>query len=128
MAEALLRSIDHSLDIFSAGTLPAVRVHPVAIEVMREIRIDISSAHTKHVDRFIDQEFDAVITVCGDAENTCPVFSGKVSWRLHIPFDDPARVTGTEDEIRAAFRKVRDDIEKAFRRFYSEYSPTFSRK
>ncbi|MDL1893838.1 arsenate reductase ArsC, partial [Sphingobacteriales bacterium CHB3] len=90
MAEGFLRSFDATLDVHSAGTSPSNRVHPKAVEVMREAGIDLSDAFPKDVDRFINQPFDYVITVCDNAKETCPVFFGKVRHRMHIGFDDPA--------------------------------------
>jgi len=120
MAEGFLRSIDPSLKIFSAGTNPALRVNPFAIKVMKEINIDISSRKTKNVEQFIDKSFDYVITVCDNAKETCPVFTGKVKHRLHIGFDDPADATGTEEEILQVYRRVRDEIVEEFSAFYQK--------
>jgi arsenate reductase (thioredoxin) len=110
MAEALLRSMDASVEVHSAGTRPAALVHPAAIEAMAELGIDISSAHPKSVDRFLDQSFDYVITVCDRANETCPVFAGVVGLRLHMGFEDPAANSGTGPEVLDAFRRVRDQI------------------
>lgn len=121
MAEAFLKSFDPSLVVHSAGTNPSTRVHPKAIQVMKEAGIDLSSAFPKNVDRFINEPFDYVITVCDNAKETCPVFVGKVKHRLHIGFDDPAEAQGTEEEILAVFRRVRDEIKKDFSHFYSEH-------
>lgn len=110
MAEGLLKSFDDKLEVYSAGTNPSSRVHSKAIRVMKEVGIDISQNVPKNVDRFLDQSFDYVITVCDNAKETCPVFTGKVKHRLHIGFEDPADATGTEEEIIAVFRKVRDEI------------------
>ena len=114
MAEGFLRALDPQLEVFSAGTRPAASVHPYAIEVMKEAGIDISRHVPKLVDRLLDQPFDYVITVCDHARETCPVFVGKVSHRMHMGFEDPAEATGTKDEILSAFRKVRDDIQAQF--------------
>jgi arsenate reductase (thioredoxin) len=118
MAEGILRSIDPSLQIVSAGTNPAAKISSRTIQVMNEIEIDISSGFPKSVDQFITESFDYVITVCDHAMETCPVFSGNVRHRLHIGFDDPAQATGTEDEILSEFRRVRDEIKKRFTEFY----------
>lgn len=120
MAEGFLKSFDSTLEVHSAGTKPAERVHPKAVTVMQEVGIDLSGNRPKMVDRFLGQPFDYVITVCDHARETCPVFTGKVKHRLHIGFDDPAEATGTEDEIYAVFRRVRDEIRENFRQFYSE--------
>jgi len=82
--------------------------------------LDISKNYPKSVDQFIDQSFDYVITVCDSAKESCPVFTGNVKHRLHIGFEDPAEATGTEEEILAVFRKVRDEIKRDFRRFYED--------
>ena len=120
MAEGFLKSFDSQLEVFSAGTKPASQVHPKAIQVMKERGIDLSSHHPKMVDQFLSESFDYVITVCDNAKETCPVFVGRVKHRLHIGFDDPAEARGTEEEILAEFRRVRDEIEHKFRTFYSE--------
>ncbi|MCL6096945.1 MAG: arsenate reductase ArsC [Bacteroidetes bacterium] len=118
MAEGLLKSFDDKLEVYSAGTNPSSRVHSKAIQVMKEVGIDISQNVPKNVDRFLSQSFDYVITVCDNAKETCPVFTGKVKHRLHIGFEDPAEATGTEEEIIAVFRKVRDHIRIDFFNFY----------
>ena len=120
MAEGFLKSFDPTLEVYSAGTAPAERVHPKAVQVMAEEGIDISKNYPKSVDQFIDQSFDYVITVCDAAKESCPVFTGNVKHRLHIGFEDPAEATGTEEEILAVFRKVRDEIKRDFRRFYED--------
>jgi arsenate reductase len=121
MAEGILKSFDPSLEVYSAGTKPALKVHPKAIQVMKEIGIDISTYKTKLVDRFLLESFDYVITVCSRAKETCPFFTGKVEHRLHIDFDDPADSAGSEDEMLAVFRRVRDEIKKDFLAFYQQY-------
>lgn len=118
MAEAFLKSLDPSLEVVSAGTQPAERVNPFAIRVMQEIGIDMSGNLTKSVDQFLSQTFDYVITVCDDARETCPVFFGKVKQRLHIGFEDPAKAVGSDEEVLAVFRRVRDAISAAFSDFY----------
>ena len=120
MAEGFLKSFDPNLEVYSAGTAPAERVHPKAVQVMVEEGIDIRNNYPKSVDQFIDQSFDYVITVCDAAKESCPVFTGNVKHRLHIGFEDPAEATGTEEEILAVFRKVRDEIKRDFRRFYDD--------
>jgi arsenate reductase len=121
MAEAFLKQIDSQLEVFSAGTQPAERVNPFTVRVMQEVGLDLSGNKTKSVEQFLDQDFDFVITVCGGAKETCPVFFGKVKQRLHIGFDDPADATGSEAEILAVYRRVRDEIRAAFRQFYEDY-------
>jgi arsenate reductase len=109
MAEGLLRrESGDRFDVFSAGTRPS-QVRPEAIAVMHEIGIDITGHWSKPVDEFNGQEFDHVITVCDDANAACPVFPGKTQ-RHHWPFEDPAAVQASEEDRKAAFRKVRDQI------------------
>lgn len=125
MAEAFLKKIDPDLDVFSAGTEPAERVNPYAVKVMAEIGIDISRNQTNHVDEYLNANFDYVITVCDHAKETCPVFFGNVNQRLHLGFDDPAEATGTEKEILAVFRNVRDKIKNRFNELYrTDIRPT----
>src|SRR3990172_8005576 len=119
MAEGFLKAFDDTLKVFSAGTNPSSRVHPKAVQAMQEAGIDISAGYPKDVEQFIDQPFDFVITVCDNARESCPVFTGKVKRRLHIGFDDPAEATGTDDEIYAVFRRVRDEIRRDFNEFYN---------
>lgn len=118
MAEGFLKSFDNRLEVYSAGTDPSDRIHPKAVEVMREIGMDISEGYPKPVDGFVDQSFDFVITVCDAAKETCPVFTGRVKHRLHLGFEDPAEATGTDDEILAVFRRIRDEIRIVFNEFY----------
>lgn len=118
MAEGFLKSFDKELEVYSAGTKPAESVNPKAIQVMKEVGIDISNNYSKDVEQFINQSFDYVITVCDNAKETCPVFIGNVGKQLHIGFEDPADATGTEEEILSIFRKVRDEIKKEFYDFY----------
>jgi arsenate reductase len=120
MAEAFLKSFDPNLEVFSAGTKPARQVHPIAIQVMKEISIDISSNNPKPVDQFLTESLDYVITVCDHAKETCPFFTGKVAHRLHIAFNDPAEATGTEEEVLSVFRKVRNEMKSKFYSFYIE--------
>jgi arsenate reductase len=118
MAEGFLKSFDKNLEVFSAGTNPSLRVHPKAIEVMKEVGIDLSGNYPKHSDQFISNSFDFVITVCDNAKESCPLFIGKVRKQLHIGFEDPADAAGTEEEILSVFRKVRDQIKDGFYQFY----------
>lgn len=114
MAEGILRhDAGDLLEVASAGSKPAGQVHPLAITAMREIGIDISGHRSKHVDEFLSREIETVITVCGNADQACPAFPGRVN-RHHWPFDDPAHVTGSEEKILAAFRRVRDDLVRVF--------------
>ncbi len=118
MAEGFLKSFDPELEVYSAGTKPAEKVNPKAVQVMQEVGIDISQNYPKDVDQFINEAFDYVVTVCDNARENCPVFFGKVGKQLHIGFEDPAEATGTEEEILAVFRKVRDEIKKEFYELY----------
>ncbi|MBN2414121.1 arsenate reductase ArsC [candidate division KSB1 bacterium] len=119
MAEGFLKSFDSSLLVYSAGTNPSDRVHPLAVQVMKEAGIDISSGFPKDVKQFLNKSFDFVITVCDNAKETCPVFTGNVKHQLHIGFEDPAEATGTEKEVLNIFRRVRDEINKEFYQFYT---------
>lgn len=120
MAEGYLKSLDASLEVFSAGTKPAPRVNPNSVKVMNEIGIDISSHTPDDVDVYTNSSFDFVITVCGNAREVCPVFSGDVKENLHIGFDDPADAVGTEEEVLPVYRRVRDEIFRDFKKFYEE--------
>ena len=113
-----MRSLDMNIEVFSAGTKPELQVNPNAVEVMKEIGIDISSQAPKNVDLFRNKYFDYVITVCDSAKETCPVFTGDVKHRLHIGFEDPAAAKGADEEILGVYRKVRDEIKSEFGKFY----------
>lgn len=114
LAEGLLRKfIGDDYRVASAGSKPAGYVHPLAIRAMAEIGIDISSHHSKHLDEFLSQDVETVITVCGKADQVCPMFPGQVN-RHHFPFDDPAHATGSEEEQFNVFRRVRDEISRVF--------------
>ncbi len=121
MAEGFLKNLDPTLIVYSAGTEPGEKVHPVAVEVMKEEGIDLSNGYPKPVEKFISMPFDYVITVCDGAKEVCPVFTGEVKQRLHIGFDDPAEAVGTEMEIRAVFIRVRDEIKRDFTKFYKKH-------
>ncbi|MFO7851966.1 MAG: arsenate reductase ArsC [Bacteroidota bacterium] len=123
MAEGFLRSLDTSLEVYSAGTEPAGEVHPKAVSVMNEMGIDISQHKPKPVDIFLDDSFDYVITVCDDANENCPLFTGKVGQRLHRGFRDPAKASGTEEEILSVFREVRDQIKNEMQRLFIDNNP-----
>ncbi len=118
MAETFLKSFDKNLEVYSAGTQPSKEVHPNTIKVMQELNFDLSSNRPKNVNKFIDTPFDYVITVCDGAKESCPVFSGNVKHRLHIGFDDPAEVKGTEQFVLSEFRRIRDEIKNRFHDFY----------
>ena len=114
LAEGILRrALGDGYEVASAGSRPAGYVHPLAIRAMAEIGIDIASHTSKHLDEFLTRPVETVITVCGNADQACPIFPGQVN-RHHFPFDDPAHATGTEEEQFAVFRRVRDEIKKVF--------------
>ena len=120
LAEGILRAaVGESAEVASAGSDPAGFVHPIAVEVMKEIDIDISAHTSKHLDEFLQREVHTVITVCGNADQACPIFSGQAE-KHHWPFDDPAKATGSEEEIRAEFRRVRDEIRAKFETYAAE--------
>ncbi|MCK9452710.1 MAG: arsenate reductase ArsC [Bacteroidales bacterium] len=118
MAAAFLKSFAPELEVYSAGTNPAKEVHPLAVAVMKEAMIDLSGIKPQNVANYLDQHFDFVITVCGDAAENCPIFSGSVKQRLHIGFDDPAKAKGSAAEVLQEFRRVRDEIKNEFFLFY----------
>lgn len=118
MAHGILQSLDEHLVVRSAGTNPAAQVHPNAIQVMAELGLDIAAHTPHHTDEYLQTPWDYVITVCGNAESNCPVFTGRVGQRLHIGFEDPAEATGSESEVLAEFRRIRDEILSAFFAFY----------
>lgn len=114
LAEGILRAaLGDGFRVESAGSKPAGYVHPLAIRAMEEIGIDISGHRSKHLDEFLSDDIETVITVCGNADQACPMFPGQVD-RHHFPFDDPAHATGTEEEQMAVFRRVRDEIRAVF--------------
>ena len=120
MGEGFLKSFDNQIEVYSAGTNPAEIVHPKAVEVMKEVGINLANAYPKDVEQFLDKSFDYVITVCDNARETCPVFLGDVDEQIHIGFEDPAEATGTEEGILAKFREVRDLIKQDFQKFYNQ--------
>ena len=120
MAEGFLKSFDPEMEVFSAGTNPSDRVHPLAVQVMEEKDISLEENRPEDVVQYLDQSFDYVITVCGNAQETCPVFMGDVKNQIHIGFEDPAEATGNEEEVLAIFRKIRDEIQKDFFEFYTK--------
>ena len=118
MAEGFLKAFDKNMEVYSAGTKPSEQVHPKAIEVMKELGVDLTRNYPKKVDEFLNNALDYVITVCGGAKESCPTFQGNVKNRLHIGFEDPADVTGTALEITNEFRRIRDEILRDFFAFY----------
>jgi len=118
MAHGFLQSFDPKIKVCSAGTEASGMVNENAIKVMAEIGIDISSHTSDHVEKYLQSEWDYVITVCGGANETCPAFTGKVKHRLHIGFDDPSHATGTDEFIWSEFVRVRNEIKEQFYNFY----------
>lgn len=118
MAHGFLQSFDPNIEVCSGGTEPATQVNAKAVEVMKEVGIDISTHVPVHVNTYLGQEWDYVITVCGGADKNCSAFTGKVGKRIHIGFDDPSHVVGTQEFVDSEFRRVRDEIRDAFARFY----------
>lgn len=118
MAHGFLQSFDKKIEVFSAGTKPAGKVNPMAAKVMSETGIDISHHTPKNVNLYLGQEWDYVITVCGGANESCPMFTGTVKHRLHIGFDDPSEAIGTSEFIESEFHRVRDEIKNRFYDFY----------
>jgi arsenate reductase len=114
MAEGILRAaVGDLVNVHSAGSKPAGYVHPLAIKALAEIGIDISRHRSKHLNEYLAQPVYTVITVCGKADQVCPIFPGQVN-RQHWPFDDPAQATGSEAEQMERFRRVRDEIRRVF--------------
>jgi arsenate reductase len=117
LAEGILRqAAGDILDVRSAGSKPAGYVHPLAIQAMKEIGIDISAHRSKPLTEFLNQPVETVITVCGKADQVCPVFPGQVN-RHHWPFEDPAHAEGSEEEKLKVFRQVRDEIRCVFQAY-----------
>jgi arsenate reductase len=117
LAEGLLRKFAGDLlEVASAGSKPAGYVHPLAIEAMREIGVDIHPHTSKHMNEFLNRQVETVITVCGNADQACPLFPGQVN-RHHWPFDDPAHAPGSDAEKLAVFRRVRDQISAVFQAY-----------
>ena len=120
MAQGFLQFFDQELEVCSAGTYPSGKVNQRAIEVMRESGIDISNHTSDSVDRYLNEKWDYVITVCNGAKESCPVFTGNVEHRLHIGFEDPSLAKGSDEFILSEFRRIRDEIRAAFWQFYLE--------
>ena len=117
MAEGIVNNLfGDKIAAFSAGT-QASFVNPMAIEVMKEIGIDISKHRSKNLSEFDGQSFDYVITLCGNANETCPLYIGGTK-KTHIGFDDPAKATGTRNEIMSDFRRVREEIKEKLTAFF----------
>jgi len=114
LAEGFLqKALGDDFNVQSAGSKPAGYVHPLAIRVMQEVGVNIASHRSKHLGEFLKQAVETVITVCGNADQACPMFPGQIN-RYHWGFEDPAHATGTEEERLAVFWRVRDEIKKVF--------------
>ena len=121
MAEGILRHEANDLfEVFSAGSKPAGYVHALAVEALQEIGIDISTHTSKHLNEFLNAGIDTVITVCNNANDSCPVFPGKVN-RYHWGFEDPPKAVRPGESELDAFRRIRDEINKVFGAFVSGY-------
>lgn len=120
MAHGFLQSFDSRLEVFSAGTEASGKLNPKAVEVMKEAGVDISHHTSDQVDQYLGEEWDYVITVCGGANENCPLFIGKVKHRLHMGYDDPSHATGTPEFIQSEYYRVRDEIREGFWKLYLE--------
>jgi len=118
MAHGFLQSFDQNLTVCSAGTEASGKLNRKAVQVMKEAGIDISHHTSDSVQKYLNDEWDYVITVCGGANEACPAFVGKVKHRLHIGFDDPSHAVGTDEFIMSEFYRVRDEIKAGFYDFY----------
>lgn len=120
MAHGFLQSFAPTWTVASAGTEASGKLNAKAVEVMKELGVEISHHTSDSVEKYLCEEWDYVITVCGGANESCPTFTGKVKHRLHIGFDDPSETIGTSEEIQADFIRVRDEIRKAFYELYNK--------
>lgn len=118
MAHGFLQSFSKDITVRSAGTEASGRLNPGAVKAMAEIGIDISGHTSDWVDKYLNDEWDYVITVCGGANEACPTFIGKVKQRLHIGFDDPSDAVGTDEFIWSEYIRVRDEIKEAFHKLF----------
>lgn len=121
MAQGFLQSFDKDIEVHSAGTEPAKQVNQTAVKVMKEAGIDISHHRPKLVDQYLEDEWDHVITVCDHANETCPVFLGRVKNRIHIGFEDPSNARGPEEHVLGEFRRVRDKIKRELYTYYNDH-------
>ena len=129
MAHGFLQSYDPNIKVCSAGTEASGKLNPGAVKAMAEIGIDISHHTSDQVDKYLGEEWDYVITVCGGANEACPTFTGKVKQRLHIGFDDPTDAVGTEEFVWSEYIRVRNEIKNAFYKLYTqEIEPRLSKE
>ena len=119
MAHGFLQSFNSKIEVYSAGTEASGKLNSKAVQVMNEIGIDISSHTSDSVNKYLNEQWDYVITVCGGANESCPTFIGDVKNRIHIGFDDPSHVVGSDEFIRSEFYRVRDEIKADFYKFYT---------
>ncbi|WP_163326210.1 arsenate reductase ArsC [Draconibacterium mangrovi] len=120
MAHGFLQSFDERIQVESGGTEASGKLNRKAVKAMAEIGIDISEHTSDSVQKFLNEEWDYVITVCGGANESCPAFFGEVKHRLHIGFDDPSHATGTDEFIWSEFIRVRDEIKERFYKLYED--------
>ena len=130
MAEGILKSLDNRLTVYSAGTMPAKKVNPFAIKCMQKLGIDINKQYPKHVDKYANEEFEFVITVCDNANENCPIFLGNHKNRVHFSFDDPATIQGGEVEKWRDFRLLEIKSQKDYpvfiiHKLYQNYHKTW---
>ena len=120
MAHGFLQSFDKNISVFSAGTQASGKLNQKAVAAMKDAGIDISHHTSDSVEKYLKDEWDYVITVCGGANEECPAFFGKVKHRLHMGYDDPSHAVGTYDFIWSEFIRVRDEIKEGFYKLYIE--------
>ena len=120
MAHGFLQSFDKNISVFSAGTQASGKLNQKAVAAMKDAGIDISHHTSDSVDKYLKEEWDYVITVCGGANEECPAFFGKVKHRLHMGYDDPSHAVGTDEFIWSEFIRVRDEIKEGFYNLYIE--------
>jgi arsenate reductase len=120
MAHGFLQSFDSRITVCSAGTKAAGKLNAGAVAAMKEIGIDITGHTSDPVEKYLDEPWDYVVTVCGGANETCPAFVGNVKHRLHLGFDDPSHVVGSDEFVKGEFRRVRDQIKEGFYHLYEQ--------
>ena len=120
MAHGFMQSFDSRMTVCSAGTKAAGKLNTGAVEAMKEVGIDITHHTSDQVDKYLNEPWDYVVTVCGGANEACPAFMGVVKHRLHIGFDDPSHTIGSPEFIKSEFRRVRDEIKEGFYKLYVE--------